>query len=168
MLTFVGAFALSHFFFFQAEDGIRDGTVTGVQTCALPILTPAQVSHGPRAAKCRWSRGAEVTPSTALRMNTFRTTTSTQIRGRAIAWGSPIHCSRIIVSGVALAVLFGRTRPFSSSTTKAGALRAPPISIGGYPPPRCEPASSSLQTVLTAGTRPLATAIQAERSAHII
>src|SRR6267143_4385659 len=25
------------FFFFQAEDGIRAGTVTGVQTCALPI-----------------------------------------------------------------------------------------------------------------------------------
>src|SRR2546427_7416585 len=25
------------FFFFQAEDGIRDLTVTGVQTCALPI-----------------------------------------------------------------------------------------------------------------------------------
>src|SRR5689334_13907082 len=29
-------------FFFQAEDGIRDGTVTGVQTCALPI---SSVSH---------------------------------------------------------------------------------------------------------------------------
>src|SRR5690625_5551107 len=28
------------FFFFQAEDGIRDGHVTGVQTCALPILVP--------------------------------------------------------------------------------------------------------------------------------
>ena len=26
------------FFFFQAEDGIRDWSVTGVQTCALPIL----------------------------------------------------------------------------------------------------------------------------------
>src|SRR5690348_17443692 len=26
-------------FFFQAEDGIRDGRVTGVQTCALPIYT---------------------------------------------------------------------------------------------------------------------------------
>src|SRR5207248_8390320 len=26
-------------FFFQAEDGIRDRTVTGVQTCALPIST---------------------------------------------------------------------------------------------------------------------------------
>src|SRR6266568_5486072 len=30
---------LCFFFFFQAEDGIRDGTVTGVQTCALPIFT---------------------------------------------------------------------------------------------------------------------------------
>src|SRR5256886_7744578 len=29
------------FFFFQAEDGIRDLTVTGVQTCALPIYEPA-------------------------------------------------------------------------------------------------------------------------------
>src|SRR2546427_2181490 len=28
---------MNHFFFFQAEDGIRDLTVTGVQTCALPI-----------------------------------------------------------------------------------------------------------------------------------
>src|SRR5207245_8654585 len=28
-------------FFFQAEDGIRDATVTGVQTCALPISAPA-------------------------------------------------------------------------------------------------------------------------------
>src|SRR5690554_3537070 len=27
-----------YFFFFQAEDGIRDADVTGVQTCALPIL----------------------------------------------------------------------------------------------------------------------------------
>src|SRR3989449_11408528 len=40
-------------FFFQAEDGIRDVAVTGVQTCALPILghggrTPAP-GPGPRA-----------------------------------------------------------------------------------------------------------------------
>src|SRR2546427_7770221 len=35
------------FFFFQAEDGIRDLTVTGVQTCALPILIDpeALLSH---------------------------------------------------------------------------------------------------------------------------
>src|SRR5256886_12416919 len=33
------------FFFFQAEDGIRDLTVTGVQTCALPIFYHA-AKHG--------------------------------------------------------------------------------------------------------------------------
>src|SRR5438128_6859670 len=33
------------FFFFQAEDGIRDATVTGVQTCALPICPPAKESN---------------------------------------------------------------------------------------------------------------------------
>src|SRR5256886_11118851 len=32
---------LSSIFFFQAEDGIRDLTVTGVQTCALPIFPQA-------------------------------------------------------------------------------------------------------------------------------
>src|SRR5207253_6132021 len=33
------------FFFFQAEDGIRDGHVTGVQTCALPIFpNPLEVT----------------------------------------------------------------------------------------------------------------------------
>src|SRR5699024_11870883 len=42
------------FFFFQAEDGIRDRNVTGVQTCALPICAachrcrswPRRPSHG--------------------------------------------------------------------------------------------------------------------------
>src|SRR5207245_6351103 len=34
---FIHLFSVFFFFFFQAEDGIRDATVTGVQTCALPI-----------------------------------------------------------------------------------------------------------------------------------
>src|SRR3712207_6954917 len=34
--------ALIAFFFFQAEDGIRDIGVTGVQTCALPISSPSR------------------------------------------------------------------------------------------------------------------------------
>src|SRR5699024_11373646 len=38
-------------FFFQAEDGIRDRNVTGVQTCALPI------SHAPRPIRRRTSQG---------------------------------------------------------------------------------------------------------------
>src|SRR5260370_21707797 len=37
------------FFFFQAEDGIRDSSVTGVQTCALPIF-PEGFGDGVNAA----------------------------------------------------------------------------------------------------------------------
>src|SRR2546421_9329488 len=33
----------SYFFFFQAEDGIRDLIVTGVQTCALPISRLSEI-----------------------------------------------------------------------------------------------------------------------------
>src|SRR2546425_6634691 len=36
-----GRLYLIDFFFFQAEDGIRDKLVTGVQTCALPISITA-------------------------------------------------------------------------------------------------------------------------------
>src|SRR6266403_4022338 len=36
------------FFFFQAEDGIRDLYVTGVQTCALPILFALAIAGFPR------------------------------------------------------------------------------------------------------------------------
>src|SRR2546427_8185504 len=38
LFCFMFFLRLCFFFFFQAEDGIRDLTVTGVQTCALPIL----------------------------------------------------------------------------------------------------------------------------------
>src|SRR5256886_1998924 len=41
------------FFFFQAEDGIRDLTVTGVQTCALPILPVTESRHGGAAGGVR-------------------------------------------------------------------------------------------------------------------
>src|SRR2546429_314814 len=40
------------FFFFQAEDGIRDVAVTGVQTCALPISTMKKVKSA--AFEKRW------------------------------------------------------------------------------------------------------------------
>src|SRR5689334_25382294 len=36
--------------FFQAEDGIRDRTVTGVQTCALPIWRPFEVRENESTA----------------------------------------------------------------------------------------------------------------------
>src|SRR3989454_4764639 len=51
-----------HFFFFQAEDGIRDYKVTGVQTCALPIslqaLALAEPVQRPRPSTSRGADGA--------------------------------------------------------------------------------------------------------------
>src|SRR6266576_5883590 len=53
---------LIFFFCFQAEDGIRDLYVTGVQTCALPIsswvLVPARGRSPPRFARSRKRRKA--------------------------------------------------------------------------------------------------------------
>src|SRR5207248_8094282 len=45
-------------FFFQAEDGIRDRTVTGVQTCALPISRTTRPD--PRAPKAMGLRGKPI------------------------------------------------------------------------------------------------------------
>src|SRR5207248_8773903 len=53
------------FFFFQAEDGIRDRTVTGVQTCALPISIRARVPVDAEPAQVRHERGG-VRLATAL------------------------------------------------------------------------------------------------------
>src|SRR2546422_7720350 len=39
------------FFFFQAEDGIRDVAVTGVQTCALPISCGSSRARQPSASR---------------------------------------------------------------------------------------------------------------------
>src|SRR6266545_939086 len=48
---------LDFFFFFQAEDGIRDKLVTGVQTCALPISTRAFGASGrTRVPRPLWKR----------------------------------------------------------------------------------------------------------------
>src|SRR5690606_41068705 len=48
----LSSFCRFFFFFFQAEDGIRDFHVTGVQTCALPIspIMPASTSPLPAVA----------------------------------------------------------------------------------------------------------------------
>src|SRR5207237_627975 len=48
------------FFFFQAEDGIRDSSVTGVQTCALPI---SRAFPDPASTNCPgWSFGCRLRP----------------------------------------------------------------------------------------------------------
>src|SRR3712207_8529929 len=53
LVTF--AFILSYCFFFQAEDGIRDIGVTGVQTCALPIFFGSKQHFVAQPRSTPWS-----------------------------------------------------------------------------------------------------------------
>src|SRR5256886_12866006 len=64
-------------FFFQAEDGIRDLTVTGVQTCALPISTTTRV---PRTSSLRWMNGRK-------HLSTTRTRTADKAAGGRTSMG---------------------------------------------------------------------------------
>src|SRR5205807_5371126 len=52
-------------FFFQAEDGIRDYKVTGVQTCALPIWLPSKYGS--------WNEMARPVPNSAVLLYSIRT-----------------------------------------------------------------------------------------------
>src|SRR5438034_10594574 len=54
------------FFFFQAEDGIRDHCVTGVQTCALPISRPDDTLGLQSSARWEWHGRLVVEPDSAL------------------------------------------------------------------------------------------------------
>src|SRR5690554_3264399 len=48
LIFFLSLFSFVSFFFFQAEDGIRDADVTGVQTCALPIYVTRRTLRSSR------------------------------------------------------------------------------------------------------------------------
>src|SRR2546422_5312758 len=65
-------YCFSFFFFFQAEDGIRDVAVTGVQTCALPI--------------CGWTRGSTASPTST---RGWPSTTTRSPRGAAPVRSGP-------------------------------------------------------------------------------
>src|SRR5207237_4155915 len=62
-------------FFFQAEDGIRDSSVTGVQTCALPIYgQPPVADPQPFSATAGGStrRWVVFTPETTVTWDNFK------------------------------------------------------------------------------------------------
>src|SRR5439155_15985662 len=70
-------------FFFQAEDGIRDGHVTGVQTCALPILRCASTSAASRFSRHRL--GAQSARGTGGRASLPRQRTTSRSRANYLA-----------------------------------------------------------------------------------
>src|SRR5436189_903926 len=98
-------------FFFQAEDGIRDTSVTGVQTCALPILYDAVVEAVPMAAGGRNQKKAVVIISdgndTASRAGVHEVRQlirNSEVLVYAIEIGRASCRERVEISGVAGAV----------------------------------------------------------------
>src|SRR5260221_8454531 len=83
------------FFFFQAEDGIRDHCVTGVQTCALPI--------------CRWRRHRGQTPSPDRKW--FVRLTGSD-RGDVATYGKP----HVNLGGLQIETRANRARTLTTST----------------------------------------------------
>src|SRR2546430_9065690 len=70
------------FFFFQAEDGIRDLTVTGVQTCALPI-SPVTFSAAFPYLSLTTAFSSSFAIAVASRLTSSTLDTSAQKRGQS-------------------------------------------------------------------------------------
>src|SRR2546430_8616475 len=86
---------INFFFFFQAEDGIRDLTVTGVQTCALPISFEQCLSGAfncPTPTMIRGERGSEGWSFVAE-------ANGTQFEGTVSLDGRWIHVTRMLNKG---------------------------------------------------------------------
>src|SRR2546430_15985689 len=105
------------FFFFQAEDGIRDLTVTGVQTCALPIAD-SLLGADPGDA-----RGAGAEQTRSLRALRAYALGQREIRAWDLA-GAASHFRGAVAadSEVAQAYLWlGQATPWSNDTTSEAA-----------------------------------------------
>src|SRR3989442_7202769 len=138
------------FFFFQAEDGIRDADVTGVQTCALPISSRL----GSRASACR---------------NAARARSSWPRRN----WTIPSHTSALLRSaGAARAVLSRAARSRASAESRwlaASCTRAESTSWETRDWPSSAPGGASMTATSTTtdgrGMPPNRASVRRERQA---
>src|SRR2546422_11246573 len=92
------------FFFFQAEDGIRDVAVTGVQTCALPISTDSGVTWQPaRLGKEQshyawrlWSRSWNAPKPGAYTIMSRATDTQGRVQPDSVQWNPSGYLINIV------------------------------------------------------------------------
>src|SRR2546426_9247380 len=81
------------FFFFQAEDGIRDYKVTGVQTCALPILIEEYRFSGDGSKLLLFTHSARV-----WRQNTKGTFYVWDLAGKRDRKSTRLNSSHLVIS----------------------------------------------------------------------
>src|SRR5262249_58571722 len=87
--------AVLDIFFFQAEDGIRDWSVTGVQTCALPILERPAIRQRARQHGARlggpWNAPAAACPSARASAPDFLRSEERRVGKECRSRWSPYH-----------------------------------------------------------------------------
>src|SRR5690606_39607402 len=111
-------------FFFQAEDGIRDFHVTGVQTCALPILCLRAARKALKPAE----PAPTIATSTRRVSSAIRSPLSRIRAGQKNQWNQPhddrsVHESRYFV--VPDHDISCRSRPFGAPPERLERARAP-------------------------------------------
>src|SRR5256885_8354614 len=102
------------FFFFQAEDGIRDYKVTGVQTCALPICGIAVSGDLVTAGSLQARAGGD------LQMGSGASTV--QVAGATTLGGKNVHQTGKLLVGGDLAIDAGEGASLGGVTAVAGSL----------------------------------------------
>src|SRR5690606_7424397 len=124
------------FFFFQAEDGIRDFHVTGVQTCALPISGRLGLRNALRAcAMVLLEPVAEVTVTVPEDAVGGVLGDLAARRGRVT--GSEVRAGATVVTAtVPLAELFGYATRLRSRTRGRGTFTRRPTGYAPAPAPQ--------------------------------
>src|SRR2546426_3679895 len=127
---------LYFFFFFQAEDGIRDYKVTGVQTCALPISAFASSVLAASGRTSYLSKSKWMSFSSGIEANSAGA-------GRAVvAAGAGAGVDGVLGTGAAGAGVLGAGAGVAGGAAGGGAGgggAAPPGPGGGAAPTRAGP-----------------------------
>src|SRR5438034_3787404 len=110
-------YCFSSFFFFQAEDGIRDHCVTGVQTCALPIFS-SQIANTLACCAKRVRRQFSFQPISLNRSPPLRFAFQTQQRP------SSTSCSSSRPSQLRLHLVFTQPRSSIQAHSSASVCRS--------------------------------------------
>src|SRR2546430_5658952 len=125
--------SVMRFFFFQAEDGIRDLTVTGVQTCALPI---SQIDVAKFASNPTYNNLSSLLghPVLILYVADLRTQTSGTESGVRLTNGIILPSAGLTVATLNPLYVLGHynapdTTPGSTNTGKPASLVAAAITI---------------------------------------
>src|SRR5256885_8124234 len=104
---------IDHFFFFQAEDGIRDYKVTGVQTCALPIS---------RHSRLQRLKGIEHAIAAAKKNRGFADRKSTRLNSSHLVISYAVFCLKKKKKDHIRATHRTKCRLCSAATTESGQL----------------------------------------------